>query len=384
MRGVTYRSNVLPLHVERIGKTMFYVGLLGTVDAGLRRVGQSLWDIGLRVPPASGWYAACLRLALLHAPFAMWALTGPLSSAGSTRDDRGFSVAATHSRLWPLISRLLFKGKTCIVLSEEWRNLSAEERARWTDRHYVIAMHPHGLLPIGAILNGLTWAGGGLTGTTASGAKLPEPPNPGPLLHQRWFRQMRLRAAVASGACGLFPGFYEMFTKLGAFECTKPYMQNVLRQGKDVAVFPGGARESAYATPGRYVCLVRQRKGFVRLALEERLDILPMWTFGDEALMPQSAKPPKAITAMQRVAKETMGLLVPPTLAGLPQLTPLTLVTGVPISLEDLWPEAVGGKVSEAAVNEGHARYMRAVQSLFDLNKVYVAGNHANAFLEIL
>ena len=39
----------------------------------------------------------------------------------------------------------------------------------------VIAMHPHGLLPLGAILNGLTWAGGGLRGITASGAELPEP-----------------------------------------------------------------------------------------------------------------------------------------------------------------------------------------------------------------
>lgn len=36
-------------------------------------------------------------------------------------------------------------------------------------------MHPHGLLPLGAILNGLTWAGGGLRGITASGAELPEP-----------------------------------------------------------------------------------------------------------------------------------------------------------------------------------------------------------------
>jgi hypothetical protein len=84
-------------------------------------------------------------------------------------------------------------------------------------------MHPHGLLPLGAILNGLTWdawkllvffwdlwgipifresqihknsraeAGGGLKGITASGAELPEPENGGKLLHQRWFRHVFFR-----------------------------------------------------------------------------------------------------------------------------------------------------------------------------------------------
>jgi 1-acyl-sn-glycerol-3-phosphate acyltransferase len=195
---------------------------------------------------------------------------------------------------------------------------------------------------------------------------------------------MKLRAAVASGACGLVPGFYELFTKLGAFECTKPFMQKVLREDKDVAVFPGGALESRYAIPGRYVCVVKHRKGFVRLALEERRDLLPMYTFGDEALLPQMAEPPRAIVALQDLAKEVFGLLVPPTLAGLPQFPPLTLITGVPISLEDLWPENVGGEVSQAAVDEAHARYVSAMQALFDTNKAYVPGGHAKAVIEFI
>mmetsp|Transcript_39174 Transcript_39174/g.77541 ORF Transcript_39174/g.77541 Transcript_39174/m.77541 type:complete len:245 (-) Transcript_39174:10-744(-) len=217
LRGVTYRRTVIPLSVERAGKAGFYLLSLAFADAGLRRFGEALWAAGLCVPPASSRMAVRLRLALLHVPMATWALLGPLSVAGSTRDDRGFSLACTRSRLWFFISQWLFNGRTKIFLSEEWRNVSEEDRAKWAGRHYVIGMHPHGLLPIGAILNGLTWAGGGLTGVTTSGAKLSEPANAGDGLHQRWFPRMELRAAVASGACGLTPGFYEMFTKLGAF-----------------------------------------------------------------------------------------------------------------------------------------------------------------------
>lgn len=175
-----------------------------------------------------------------------------------------------------------------------------------------------------------------------------------------------------------------MFTKLGAFECTKPFIRKVLREGKDVAVFPGGAAESSYAIPGRYVCLVSQHKGFVRLAIEERLDILPMYTFGDEALVPQCAQPPQIIPALQRLGKECFGLLVPFTLAGFPRFPPLTLVTGLPISLEDLWPTSRGEVVSDAAVDEGHARYIKAMRTLFDRNKAYVAGGHADANIEFL
>mmetsp|Transcript_67945 Transcript_67945/g.198818 ORF Transcript_67945/g.198818 Transcript_67945/m.198818 type:complete len:413 (-) Transcript_67945:48-1286(-) len=385
MRGITYRSKVVPLNVERAGKALLYISTLGTVDMVIRRLGELLWFWSLEVPPASARTAACLRLLLLHVPVATWALTGPLSVAGSTRDDRGFSLAATRSRLWTWMSRCLFGGQTKIVLSEEWRDLSEEERDRWMGgRHYVIGMHPHGLLPIGAILNGLTWAGGGLGNTTASGVQLPKPLETGSGLHQCWFPKMRLRAAVASGACGLVPGFYEMFTKLGAFECTKSFMQKVLREDKDVAVFPGGAQESAYAAPGRYVCLIHKHKGFVRLAIEEHRDILPMWCFGDEALVPQSREPHWIIVMLQRISKECVGLLVPPTLAGWLHFPPLTLVAGVPVSLEDLWPKEVGGQVPQAAVDEGHARYIRAIQQLFDRNKAHVPGGHENGSVEFL
>lgn len=371
MRGITYRSTVIPLWKENLGKSVFYISALGVIDAMLRRTGQFLAQLGLYFGPRSAIAAACMRIALLHAPFAVWALTGPLSLKGSTRDDRGFSHAATKSGLWRFLSKYVF-GHTKIVLSEEWRNLTEEQRAVWYDRHYVIGLHPHGLLPIGAIINGLTWAGGGLTGVTASGAELPEPPNnKGGLLHQRWFRNMKLRACVASGACGLFPGAYEMFTKLGAFECTKPFMREMIREGKDLAIFPGGAQESEYAYPGRYVCLISKHKGFVRLALEERLDILPMWTFGDEALVPQMANPPAFLVAMQHWVKQAVGLLMPFTLASLPRLPPLTMVTGVPVSLEDLWPKTRGDPVSDEAVEIGHKRYIEGQRKTFDLNKAH-------------
>ena len=182
MRGLTYRASVVPAGREKIMKSIFYIGLLGSFDAALRRIGQLFL-----VFPKTERSAFLLRLLCLHVPWAIWALRGPLSERGSTRDDRGWSDTVTRSRLWRIISAAF--GHAQIVLSEEWRQLSPSEIRHWMDRHYargslvslvtswkstptshlrpmpqdsksleVIGMHPHGLLPVGAILAGLTWA----------------------------------------------------------------------------------------------------------------------------------------------------------------------------------------------------------------------------------
>jgi len=170
--------------------------------------------------------------------------------------------------------------------------------------------------------------------------------------------------------------------KLGGFECTKPFIAERLREDKDVAIFAGGADESVFAYPGRYV-IWNKHKGFVRVALEERRDILPMYCFGDESSIPQARNPPKFLRAFASLGKQVVGLTVPPAVVGL-QFPALTLVTGVPVSLEDLWPETVGTPVSDKAVEEAHKRYMQAQKQLFDRNKALVPGGHENGVLEFL
>lgn len=114
MRGLTYRTTVVSLFRERLMKGIFYVGLLGSLDSLLRST--RLW----RLRP----FLAC------------WMLWCVLRLTGTTRDDRGWSDSVTRSWLWRFIAK--FFG-TRIVLSEEWLQLSEEQRRKWYDRHYVRA-----------------------------------------------------------------------------------------------------------------------------------------------------------------------------------------------------------------------------------------------------
>ena len=139
MRGLTYRTCVVPASREKIMKSIFYIGLLGSFDAALRRMGQLLVLLKLPVFPKSERSAFLLRLLFLHVPWALWAIRGPLSERGSTRDDRGWSDAVTRSRLWRMVSAAF--GHAQIVLSEEWRQLSPKEIQHWMDRHYAGILH---------------------------------------------------------------------------------------------------------------------------------------------------------------------------------------------------------------------------------------------------
>jgi 2-acylglycerol O-acyltransferase 2 len=180
-----------------------------------------------------------------------------------------------------------------------------------------------------------------------------------------------------------------MYTQLGCVECTKPFMRDMLRRGRCLAVYPGGAGESRFARPGRYVCYVKNRKGFIRLALEERVDLLPLYTFGDEATIPMASWKDEdassgALLGIQRFCKEVCGLLVPPLFAGLPRSDPLTTVVGVPVSFGDILPKEADGVITEEMVDKAHERYMQAQKSTFDKNKALVPGGHEHAEIEFV
>ena len=150
MRGLTYRASVVPAGREKIMKSIFYIGLLGSFDAALRRMGQLLVLLKLPVFPKSERSAFLLRLLLLHVPWAVWAIRGPLSERGSTRDDRGWSDGVTRSRFWRLVSAVF--GHAQIVLSEEWRQLSTEQIRHWMDRHYVCGSFKDCRITCGALV----------------------------------------------------------------------------------------------------------------------------------------------------------------------------------------------------------------------------------------
>ncbi|XP_062819966.1 diacylglycerol O-acyltransferase 2 isoform X2 [Anolis carolinensis] len=134
--------------------------------------------------------------------------------------------------------------------------------------NYMVGVHPHGLLCVGAFANFVT-------GATGFAEKFPG-----------------IRPALGTLAGNFrLPGIREYLMSGGLFPVTPRAIAHLLSRsgtGNAVVLVVGGAAESLSASrPGETTLVLRRRKGFVRLALQHGAHLVPAFSFGEEALFRQ-------------------------------------------------------------------------------------------------
>ncbi|XP_016967950.1 2-acylglycerol O-acyltransferase 2-A isoform X2 [Drosophila biarmipes] len=76
-----------------------------------------------------------------------------------------------------------------------------------------------------------------------------------------------------------------------------------------VAVLVGGAQEAMETHPGKYILTLRNRKGFVKMAIRTGSSIVPSLSFGEVDIFDQVANPPdSALRRFQNVVKKFTGI----------------------------------------------------------------------------
>lgn len=121
------------------------------------------------------------------------------------------------------------------------------------ETQYFFAAHPHGVLPLGICLN---------IGTNASD------------IHSL-FPGIQFRG-VAVSCCYIIPFYRDFCLALGGTDCRASTIRSVIRHGCSPVVVPGGADESLLTRNHQNHILVKH-KGFVRLAIQEGIPIVPMY-----------------------------------------------------------------------------------------------------------
>ncbi|XP_017078598.1 2-acylglycerol O-acyltransferase 2-A isoform X2 [Drosophila eugracilis] len=76
-----------------------------------------------------------------------------------------------------------------------------------------------------------------------------------------------------------------------------------------VAVLVGGAREAMDSHPGQYILTLRNRKGFVKMAIRTGSSIVPSFSFGEVDIFDQVANPPESkLRRFQDFVKKFTGI----------------------------------------------------------------------------
>lgn len=141
--------------------------------------------------------------------------------------------------------------------------------------------------------------------------------------------------------------------------------------GRAITIVVGGARESLETHPGTLRLVLNCRKGFVKLAIRQGADLVPVLAFGENDIYEQlNADTHPTLHKLQLYFKKAMGFTVPVFHARgifnydvgmMPYRRPMNIVVGKPIMIVQQ-----KGKPDEAYVDEIHKKYIDELQNIWD------------------
>ncbi|KAK5101535.1 diacylglycerol O-acyltransferase 1 [Lithohypha guttulata] len=183
------------------------------------------------------------------------------------------------------------------------------------------------------------------------------------------------------------PFYRDYALALGLQSVSRESIENLLSKGghnnegmgRAVTVVVGGARESLDARPHHLKLVLNSRKGFIKIAIRQGADLVPVLAFGENELYEQvdSVSHPY-VHKMQMVVKKMMGFTVPLFHARgifnydvglLPYRRAVNVVVGKPIAVKQQGGPGSDGKVDEAYLDEVHAAYVKELTGLWDRHK---------------
>ncbi|KAK7346252.1 hypothetical protein VNO80_20767 [Phaseolus coccineus] len=181
---------------------------------------------------------------------------------------------------------------------------------------------------------------------------------------------------LASSAVFYIPFLRHIWTWLGFKAVTKKNFISSLESGYSVVVVPGGVHETVFLEPGSEIVFLKERRGFVRIAMEMGVPLVPVFCFGQTNSYKWWKVPGKLIQKLARFMK-----IVPLFYWGIygspiPFKNPLYIAVGRPIELE---------KTSEPTMEQVvkvQSQFIEALKDLFERHKA--PAGYTNLQLKIL
>ncbi|CAJ1954863.1 unnamed protein product [Cylindrotheca closterium] len=226
------------------------------------------------------------------------------------------------------------------------------------DQSYLFAYHPHGIIGMGASLALATDASG--FSTTFPGIR---------------------RSGVTLNVAFRVPFFKDWLLMNGFCSASKPTLLSRLLSSESIVLVPGGAAEALHCKPKTMRLTIRNRKGFIKLALETKAAIVPCIGFGENDIFDTIylgdeksgaekswLNPRNFLWKLQRTLYKTFSFSTPLWTHPIPIPHPIDVVVGEPIHFS--------GKMDQHSIDECHAQYLKALQDLYDEHKAKYGYEH--------
>ncbi|KAF2880663.1 hypothetical protein ILUMI_25502 [Ignelater luminosus] len=143
--------------------------------------------------------------------------------------------------------------------------------------------------------------------------------------------------------------------------------------GNAALLIVGGAAELFYCKPGQYHLVLKNRKGFARLALKNGSPLVPIFSFGETDIYDQVSNPEGSLLRMfQEWVKGITGIVpIIPLGRGylqysfglVPYRKPINVIVGKPIDVERV------EDATQEQIDALHATFIKQLTELFDKHK---------------
>ncbi|CAH1402343.1 unnamed protein product [Nezara viridula] len=155
------------------------------------------------------------------------------------------------------------------------------------DKNYIFCYYPHGVLPAGIF---------GCFGNELSSCK-------------ELFPDLNMHCTTLDINFNV-PFYREWCMGIGGISSSKESIKYILddkKKGNVAVIAVGGASESFFATPGPYRIILKNRRGFVKIALEQGANLVPVFGFGEIELFKQNNPPGSMLYKIQVMVKKYFG-----------------------------------------------------------------------------
>lgn len=241
---------------------------------------------------------------------------------------------------------------------------------RADNQQYIIAMHPHGIIPFHAIL----WSAycDQYLSSKKTGKKL-------------------YGFGAAADIVTYLPFLRNIMGWLSAGSANYTVLKDGLERGlsacvnanqgrkpRHLYILPGGIAEIFTSTPGKHTIVCKKRKGLMRLSLETGANILPCYVFGGTDFFHNLATGSGIISKLCRKFRIGVTVFWGRLFLPIPYFPRVSICIAEPIAVERWQGE---GPVPDQLILDLQGKYLKSIQDLFD--KYKAAAGYPNAQLDV-
>ena len=185
------------------------------------------------------------------------------------------------------------------------------------------------------------------------------------------------RRDLAASVLFLIPLVRELLLWLGNVDAGASTAQYNLKKQRSLLIFVGGEAEQLMTTRSSHQVFLAKRKGFIKLAIQYGVPLVPVYCFGENDVYYVSS----ALLPLRKWLMQNFHIGIVPFWGRwgtwFPLKVPLDLVVGEPIAVIQQAREAI----TDETVDALHGKFCAALTALFDANKARFGC--ANASLKI-